>query len=54
MTDGFQVAFAVAAGIAALGVLLALLLFRPRRLAEGNTAGPGAAPDTGPLEERWM
>jgi EmrB/QacA subfamily drug resistance transporter len=54
MTDGFQVAFAVAAGIAALGVLLALLLFRPRRLAEGNTAGPGAAPDTGSLEERWM
>jgi EmrB/QacA subfamily drug resistance transporter len=52
MTEGFQTAFAVAAGIAALGVLLALLLFRPRRLAEGPTARAGAAPETEPLEER--
>jgi hypothetical protein len=44
MTEGFRVAFAVAAGIAALGVLLALLLFRPRRLAEGNTPGRGQGP----------
>jgi MFS family permease len=52
MTEGFQAAFAVAAGIAALGVLLSLLLFRPRRLAEGSTARAGAAPETEPLEER--
>jgi EmrB/QacA subfamily drug resistance transporter len=54
MTEGFQTAFAVAAGIAALGALLALLLFPRRRLAEGNTAGPGPASDTEPLQERWM
>jgi MFS family permease len=52
MTEGFQTAFAVAVGIAALGALLAVLLLRPRRLAEGNTARPGTAPDTVPVEER--
>jgi MFS family permease len=52
MTEGFQAAFAVAAGVAGLGALLALLLLRPQRLAECNTAGPGTAPDTEPLEER--
>jgi hypothetical protein len=52
MTEGFQAAFAVAAGVAGLGALLALPLLRPQRLAECNTAGPGTAPDTEPLEER--
>ena len=39
MTEGFQTAFAVAVGLAALGALLAVLLFRPRGLAESPTVG---------------
>jgi EmrB/QacA subfamily drug resistance transporter len=44
LTEGFQAAFAVAVGIAALGVLLALALFRPRATR--------AAPHARPLEEQ--
>jgi EmrB/QacA subfamily drug resistance transporter len=43
MTEGFQSAFLVAVGIAALGGLLALLLFRRRQEAEdGVIEAPGA------------
>jgi hypothetical protein len=50
MTEGFQAAFAVAAGIAGLGAVLALLLFRP--LIASNAPGPAPAPDAQPLDER--
>src|SRR5262249_15741192 len=52
MTEGFQAAFAAAAGIALLGALLALLLLRPRAPVASTAAGPVSAPDTEPLEER--
>jgi EmrB/QacA subfamily drug resistance transporter len=44
LTEGFQAAFAVAVGIAALGVLLALLLFRPQPATEGEAVAADAAP----------
>src|SRR5262249_56139059 len=50
MTEGFQAAFAVAVGIALLGALLALLLFRPKAPVASTAAGPAPAPDTVPLE----
>jgi EmrB/QacA subfamily drug resistance transporter len=51
MTEGFQTAFAVAAGLAALGALLALVLFRQRGLVESPTVGAVSAPAAGRLEE---
>jgi EmrB/QacA subfamily drug resistance transporter len=39
MTEGFQTAFAVAVGVAALGALLAVLLFRARGPVENPTVG---------------
>jgi MFS family permease len=50
LTEGFQAAFAVAVAIAALGVLLALTLFRPRSPIESETRS--TAPDPRPLEEQ--
>jgi MFS family permease len=50
LTEGFQTAFAVAVGLAALGALLAVLLFRPRALIESPTVG-AAAPAGERLEE---
>jgi EmrB/QacA subfamily drug resistance transporter len=49
MTAGFQSAFAVAVGIAALGALLALLLFRPATEGRHDEATAGSFPtrDTG-------
>jgi len=52
MTEGFQAAFAAAAGIALLGALLALLLFQPKAPVASTTAGPPPAPGAQPLEER--
>jgi MFS family permease len=51
MTEGFQAAFAVAVGVAALGALLAVLLFRPRALIETPAVGSVSALDAEPLEE---
>lgn len=39
ITEGVQTAFAVAVGVAALGALLAVLLFRARRPVEDPTVG---------------
>jgi MFS family permease len=47
LTDGYQAAFAVAVGIAALGVLLALVLFRTKRPSEGEALAADAAPVAG-------
>jgi MFS family permease len=52
MTEGFQTAFAVAVGVAALGALLAVLLFRPRALIESPTVGAVSALDADPPEEQ--
>jgi MFS family permease len=52
MTEGFQAAFAAAAGIGGLGAVLALLLFRPQAPVASAAAGPAPARDTEPLEER--
>jgi hypothetical protein len=52
MSKGFQTAFAVAVGIAALGVLLALLLSRPQGLFERDTFGAVAAHDAEFVGER--
>jgi EmrB/QacA subfamily drug resistance transporter len=52
MTEGFQAAFAVAAGVATLGAVVALLLFRPRAPIASNAAGPAPAPGTEPLGRR--
>jgi EmrB/QacA subfamily drug resistance transporter len=52
MTEGFQAAFAVAVGIATLGALLALLLFRPWAPIASNAAGPAPAPAAEPLNGR--
>jgi EmrB/QacA subfamily drug resistance transporter len=46
LTDGFQTAFTVAGGIATLGALLALVLFRPRVPQASAAAAPGAAAST--------
>jgi hypothetical protein len=43
LTEGFQAAFAVALGIATLGVLLALVLFRPRSPSQGEAFAADAA-----------
>jgi EmrB/QacA subfamily drug resistance transporter len=51
MTEGFQTAFAVAVGIAAVGALLAVLLFRPRGLVESPTVGAVSAPARERLED---
>jgi EmrB/QacA subfamily drug resistance transporter len=51
MTEGFQTAFAVAVVIAALGAVLAVLLFRARGLVESPTVGAVSAPATERLEE---
>jgi EmrB/QacA subfamily drug resistance transporter len=51
MTEGFQTAFAVAVGIAAVGALLAVLLFRPRGLVESPTVGVVSAPARERLED---
>ncbi|MGH2779242.1 MAG: MFS transporter, partial [Actinomycetota bacterium] len=48
LTEGFQTAFAVAVGVAALGAFLALLLFRPRRPIERSTVEPVSALDADP------
>jgi hypothetical protein len=47
--DGFQAAFAAAAGIAAFGAVLAVVLFRPR-VPAASTAGP--APGAEQLDGR--
>jgi EmrB/QacA subfamily drug resistance transporter len=52
MTEGFQAAFAVAAGVALLGALLALLLFRPKAPVASTAAGPAPAPGAEPLDGR--
>jgi hypothetical protein len=39
VTEGFQTAFAIAVGLAALGALLAVSVFRARGLAESPTVG---------------
>jgi MFS family permease len=49
MTEGFQTAFAVAAGIAGLGALLAWLLFRPQALIASNAAARQRL-----IQSRWM
>ena len=41
-TEGFQAAFAVAAGLAAIGALLAVLLFRPARAGARPHGAPRA------------
>jgi MFS family permease len=51
-TEGFQAAFAVAAGIATLGAFLALLLFRPRVPVAISAAGPAPAPGAEQLDGR--
>jgi EmrB/QacA subfamily drug resistance transporter len=43
LTEGFQAAFAVAVGIAALGALLALVLFRPRSPIESEALAADVA-----------
>jgi len=52
MTEGFQAAFAVAVGIALLGALLALFLFRPQAPVASSAAGPAPAPCAEPLDGR--
>jgi len=51
MTEGFQTAFAVAVGIAAVGAVLAVLLFRAQGLVESPTVGAVSAPAAERLEE---
>jgi hypothetical protein len=48
-TEGFQTAFAVAVGIGALGVLLALVVLRPQLPIGGEALQADAAP----LEKSW-
>jgi MFS family permease len=52
MTEGFQAAFAAAAGIGGLGAVLALLLLRPRVPDTSNAAAPAPAPGAEQLDGR--
>jgi hypothetical protein len=52
MSKGFETAFAVAVGIAALGVSMALLVFPPQGLIESDTFRAAAAPDAESVGER--
>jgi MFS family permease len=48
LTEGFQTAFAVAVGVAALGAFLAVLLFRPRTRTETPPVEAESALDADP------